>query len=306
VDVNGDGKLDVLSGSYSRSGQGVQDMAGLFQVLYGEGNGKYREAEALKGTDGEPLILPRKMGGEDEETNNDLLVRICTRPTAVDFDGDGKLDIVSGNFAGTFFLFRGEGGGKFAPAATPLVDRKGKELRVDSHSDPVFFDWDSDGDLDLLSGSAAGGVMLATNVGGANAPAFDGFVKVLPQAGDHGDVSSSVTADDSHLTQPGRATRIWVDDVNGDGKADLLIGDATTLITPVKGVPLEDARMQYVALVERQQKVWETPDNFDELPEDEQAALREEQSKRAEELEKEFQQVVDRQMTGFVWIYHRK
>ena len=303
MDVNGDGKLDVLSGSYSRHDK---DMAGLFQVLYGEGDGKYRKAEALKGTDGEPLILPRKASDEEAEDDNDLLVRICTRPTAVDFDGDGQLDIVSGNFAGTFFLFKGEGDGKFAPNATPLVDRKGQELRVDMHSDPVFFDWDGDGDLDLLSGTAQGGVMLATNVGGANAPAFDGFVKVLPHAGDHGDIPSGVTADDSHLTKPGRATRIWVDDVNGDGKADLLIGDATTLIVPVEGVTLEDARTQYAALMERQQKIWEMPDNFGELPEEEREALQEDQRKRYLELEKEFERVVDRQMTGFVWVYHRK
>lgn len=301
MDVNGDGKLDVLSGSYSRQDP-EQDMAGLFQVLYGEGDGKYRPAEALKGTDGEPLILPRKAADNDD----DIVVRICTRPTAVDFDGDGKLDIVSGNFAGTFFLFKGEGEGKFAPTATPLVDRKGKELRVDSHSDPVFFDWDGDGDLDLLSGTAMGGVMLATNVGGAGAPAFDGFVKVIPHAGDHGDIASGVTADDLHLTGPQSATRIWIDDVNGDAKADLLVGDSTTLILPAKGVSLEDARAQYAVLIERQAKIWEQPENFAELTEEERDALDEQRMERYQELEKEFEQVVDRQMTGFVWVYHRK
>jgi hypothetical protein len=303
VDVNGDGKLDVLSGSYSRNGG---DMAGLFQVLYGEGDGKYRKAEALKGTDGKPLILPRKASEEEDEDGNDVIVRICTRPTAVDLDGDGKLDIVSGNFAGTFFLFKGEGEGKFAPTATPLVDRKGQELRVDMHSDPVFFDWDGDGDLDLLSGTAMGGVMLATNVGGANAPAFDGFVKLLPHAGDHGDLSSGVTADDSHLTGPGSATRIWVDDVNGDGKADLLVGDSTTLILPAEGVELDDARTQFAALMERQQQLFQRPANFEELPEEEREELQQQQMKDYQELEKEFAKVVDRQMTGFVWVYHRK
>jgi hypothetical protein len=148
--------------------------------------------------------------------------------------------------------------------------------------------------------------MLATNVGGASAPAFDGFVKVLPHAGGHGAHSSRVMADDSHITQPGSATRVWVDDVNGDGKADLLVGDSTTLILPAKGVALEDAQAQYAALMERQQEIFERPENFDELPEDERDALQEEQMKRYEELEKELERVVDRQMTGFVWAYHRK
>ena len=36
------------------------EMAGLFQVLYGKEDGTFRQAEVLKGTDGEPLIIPLK------------------------------------------------------------------------------------------------------------------------------------------------------------------------------------------------------------------------------------------------------
>lgn len=299
MDVNGDGKLDVLSGSYSRHDQ---DMAGLFQVLHGEGEGRYRPAEVLKGTDGEPLLLPRKGTAESDE----ILVRICTRPTAVDFDGDGHLDIVSGNFEGTFYLFKGEGAGKYSPQATPLVDRRGKHLRVDMHSDPVFFDWDGDGDQDLFSGSAMGGVMLAKNVGTPGAPAYDGFVTLLPGVDDHGVQGGGVTPDDSHLIGPGSATRVWVDDVNGDGKADLLVGDSTTLILPAEGVSLEEARERYAVLKEREAQVWSMPPNAAELSDEEKESLQQEQMKRYEELDKELKKVVDRQMTGFVWVYHRK
>ena len=55
MDLDGDGRRDILSGSYSRM---EQAMAGLFQVLYGKADGTFRRAEVLKGTDGEPLIIP--------------------------------------------------------------------------------------------------------------------------------------------------------------------------------------------------------------------------------------------------------
>ena len=111
MDLNGDGNIDILSGSYSRMDE---DMAGLFQVLWGADAGTFKKAEVLKGTDGEPLLLqrtkPRKIWGftisKDKGNSTD---KICTRPTAVDLDGDGKLDIVSGNFAGSFAVFAGEG-----------------------------------------------------------------------------------------------------------------------------------------------------------------------------------------------------
>jgi len=73
VDLDSDGHLDILSGSYSRKGE---DMAGLFQVLWGEKDG-FRQAKALDGADGEPLLMP---GGEGDDVD---VQRICTRPFAV-------------------------------------------------------------------------------------------------------------------------------------------------------------------------------------------------------------------------------
>ena len=51
MDLDRDGRRDILSGSYSRMDK---DMAGLFQVLHGKADGTFRRAEVLKGTDGEP------------------------------------------------------------------------------------------------------------------------------------------------------------------------------------------------------------------------------------------------------------
>src|SRR3954470_17365250 len=95
-----------------------QAMAGLFQVLYGNADHTFQKAEVLKGTDGEPLIIPIK--GREQQTEN-----ICTRPFAVDWDGAGTLALVVGNFAGTFYWFKGEGKGKFQPKPQAITTAQG-------------------------------------------------------------------------------------------------------------------------------------------------------------------------------------
>src|SRR5262245_41011826 len=120
-----------------------QDMAGLFQVLHGKADGTFRRAEVLKGTGGQQLIIPVP---KDQWTEN-----ICTRPFAVDWNGDGHLDLVVGNFFGTFYWFKGQGKGKFPPKPEQIKSG-GSPLRIEGqHSDPFVIDWDGDGDLDLLS-----------------------------------------------------------------------------------------------------------------------------------------------------------
>src|SRR5947208_7640678 len=187
-------------------------MAGLFQVLYGKADGTFRKAEVLKGTDGEPLIIPvrSKPGKGDDWVNN-----ICTRPFAVDWDGDGHLDLVVGTFPGSFYLFKGRGDGKFLPKPDQI--KAGEEpLKVEGHhGDPFVVDWDGDGDLDILSGSAEGGVVWAENKAGkGKVPDLQPF-RTLIKPGRITEYGEPLS--ESELTGPTRDTRVWVADVNGDG-----------------------------------------------------------------------------------------
>jgi hypothetical protein len=276
VDLNEDGKIDVLSGSYSRQDQ---DMAGTFQVLYGTGKGKFDKAKELCGTDDQPLIIPA--------SKEEMVDKICTRPTAVDIDADGKLDLVVGNFRGTFAVFKGEGKGKFAPKPTWLMAGNGK-LAVDSHGDPFFIDWDGDGDLDLLSGSAQGGVFLFKNEGTAKAAKFGSRTELAKASGyGHGE-----NWGEASIKAPGHATRVWAADVNGDGKYDLLVGDATTLMFPAKGLDEATAKERLAALEKEQEKALAAAGNDEEK-----------QQKVYVTMHEKRETIVRNEMTGFVWLY---
>lgn len=284
MDLNGDGHVDVLSGCYSRHDR---DMAGLFQVLWGEGGGKFRKAEALRGTDGEPLVVPTD--GSDDA----LIDRICTRPFAVDFDGDGDLDIVTGNFRGTFAWFAGEGAGKFAPAPT-WIEADGQRISVELHSDPFLVDWDGDGDLDLLSGSGDAAVVLFPNTGTAKAPRYAARpITLLPPA-PHAD--DTVRFGDAHLTRPMHATRVWAADVDLDGKLDLLIGDQVTLCHLQRGIEEAAATRELADWSKRRSA------SFASLNEDEHERFQQ----TYEAFEKERVKWVRDESTGFVWVAHQK
>jgi len=258
-------------------------MAGLFQVLWGEEGGTFRAAQPLDDGKGEPLLLD---GSDDVD-------RICTRPFAADVDGDGKLDLVSGNFSGTFALFAGQGGGKFSPKPTWL-ECGGRLLQVEAHSDPVLVDWDGDGDLDLLSGSSPGGAFLFRNVGTPTSPRF-GSPKTLVAPAGHG--GSATRFGDAHLTGPGASTRLWADDVDGDGKIDLLIGDDVTLRFPIDGLDEATAAKRLAEHEAEEARVLGgLGDGSD------QAAI----ERAFGELEEKRAKIVREESTGFVWLLRRK
>lgn len=124
----------------------------------------------------------------------------------MDFDGDGRTDVISGSLTGELYFFRRRTGGKFAKPVH-VKNKHGKEINLGSASTVFAVDWDADGDLDLLIGRISGEVYLVKNDSGGKRLAFGKADKLLAlDKKDLGD-SHPIAAD-------------W----DGDGKLDLLIG----------------------------------------------------------------------------------
>lgn len=236
--MNGDGINDVISGCYSSAEEG-EAMAGLFYVIQGKKGGGFSPPKTIGGDDGKPLIV-----AADPNVRDPDLCRICTRPFAADLNGDGHLDLLVGNFGGDFRLFLGKGKGGFSSKSSLIHDERGKVLRVPVHSDPVVVDWDGDGDLDIVSGSASGGAFLMRNVGDSQNPKFQASeVLIKPIKNTYVDrMDKDLVYGDSHIRGPQGSTRVWVADLNGDERLDIILGDAFTYFTLGEGLEPETAR----------------------------------------------------------------
>lgn len=290
--MTGDSQQDILSGCYSA--MDAEPMAGYFWLLAGQKNGTVAKPEVVKGSDGKPLVVP---GGED------VVKSICTQPAAHDWDGDGDLDIMTGNFEGTYWLFRNDGTkGKASwnPKATPVMGPDGPLRLPSAHSALCPVDFDGDGDTDIVSGSSNGGAYWAENTAGPKGePEFRAFKELLaPPANAHGD-SSDVPGESAPMpTAPGSDTRVWVADVNGDAKPDLLIGDTHRLRSRAKGVSAEEFKKRQHEwnreLSAIQDEVSRASQAGQPLPDELQKKYSAHYAKQAD--------FVKQESTGFVWV----
>jgi len=167
VDYNGDGLFDIMVGADDWGDYGWDDgfddegkwkrgpLHGLVYILRNHGSNDLPQYA-------EPFRV--RAGGEDINVYGNPM------PNLADFDGDGDLDLICGEFLDGFTWFENTG------SRTKPVYAKGRRLMngtepIHMHVQmitPTAIDWDRDGDVDIVCGDEDGRVALIENTGRAS------------------------------------------------------------------------------------------------------------------------------------------
>lgn len=153
-DFNGDGDLDLLCGEFL-------DGFTYFENVGSKSDPRFAAGRRVKMANGNPVAM-------------DLCMIV---PVAFDWDKDGDFDLIVGDEDGRVAFV--ENTGKLDASLTPVFkapvyfQQEADQLKSGALATPVAFDWDGDGDLDILSGNTAGYIEFFENVGQASSPGQD-------------------------------------------------------------------------------------------------------------------------------------
>jgi len=202
ADFDGDGDLDIICGEF------------LDQMTWFENTGTrsmpiYKEGEKLANENG---II---------RMNLEMII-----PVAVDWNKDGKIDLVVGDEDGRVALMLNTGAIRNSMPvfeSPKYFQQEADNLKFGALVTPVSIDWDNDGDEDIIAGNSAGHLAFIENLDGSENPKW-ATPKLLEangqpiriQAGDNGSIQGPAEAKWGYTT-------LTVADWDGDGLLDILL-----------------------------------------------------------------------------------
>jgi hypothetical protein len=193
VDYNNDGKKDLIVG----------EGAGFIRIYINNN------------TDANPVfgsVSYVKVGSVNKDFGD------YSAPYLVDWDEDGKRDVLCGANDGNVYLLINTGTNTSPAYSSAVKIYDGSTLiDVGSRSAPVVFDWDDDGKKDLLVGAGSGVIRFYSNVGTNSSPSFSGFANLEAEGS---------------VIDCGNNTCFDVCDWTNDGMSDLMVGSENILGSP--------------------------------------------------------------------------
>jgi hypothetical protein len=203
------------------------------------------------GSPGAPLFdtgQPIQVGPPGEKV--DITVGYRAAPCPVDWNEDGRLDLLVGAFDGRLRLYLNEGAGVPPDFRQALVipAAVGDLLLPTGRSSPTLADFDGDGAKDLISGNTEGELYYYRNVGSHAAPAFVAGWRCE---------SGSQPIDLGYQAR----SRPFACDWDEDGRPDLLVGSNQSKVHLFLGLPNAVAAPPLGAGALRLETPWPNPAN---------------------------------------------
>jgi WD40 repeat protein len=204
VDWNNDGRKDILAGSgpgevsiFINRGTNLQPMfdkekkinAGNLDVGFSSSpamadwNGDGKKDLVVGNRSGKVFVFINFINNKSPTFQTDadgietsIKVSGNATPFIVDWNNDGRFDVVSGSSDGKVYIFINEGDSKNPKFSKPqTVQVNGKELKLPNSTSVIALDWDDDGKTDLLVSNKEKnqlGMYILLNTGTKEKPEF--------------------------------------------------------------------------------------------------------------------------------------
>jgi hypothetical protein len=235
---------------------------------------------------------------------------ISITPELHDLDGDNDLDLLIGTRSSGVFMIHNIGTRDIPEWSATRVALKTISNKKIKGSNAHLADINGDGLLDISCGNENGGGVYYLNTSASQDLQFaDSQVLFQPTPWDERETQPGV--------RPGARTKMHVADYNGDGKADVLVGDVTWeeyLLPPLSEAKEKEKREfkpQYEAAKAENDRAWDERNSYvgkaGGIPDDVIQRCKAADAKFAPFNEQWYSYNLERTRThGYVWVVYQK